>query len=38
MQLKIMEKKITNDSIPGEKHIVHSELAVTNSDLGPYFS
>lgn len=29
----MMEKKITNDIIPGEKHILHSELYVTNSNL-----
>lgn len=32
-----MGKKITND-IPDEKHVLHSQLDLTNSDLSPYFS
>lgn len=31
----MMEKKITNDIIPGEKHIFHTKLYVTNSKLSP---
>lgn len=35
MQLHMMEKKITNDTIPGEKHILHSKFYVTDSNLSP---
>lgn len=35
MQLHMMEKKITNDTIPGEKRILHSKFYVTDSNLSP---
>lgn len=31
----MMEKKITNDTIPGEKHILYSKFYVTDSNLSP---